>query len=319
MPYRLRMGTDLGSELRRIAGEQASRGQANLAVGRAHAAQAADLQEEDAWDEAVHDVRKRCKKVRAVARLCRDTLDEGYQEANRAFRDTARLVAVQRDAWTLVETVTAMASRDASTLPDGDSAQDLEEVHAALVDRYADIRATAVDDDLLAEVEVALEDAAAGIEGWPLPVDLAADDLAESIHRVHHRGREGYLALRDTIGEDPDDAGADWHDWRKRVKYLWYQARLLEEAWPDPMAALADELDYLGDMLGEDHDLMVLVEVLREERLADPAVIEQVAGTAAARRQAMRRGAADLAARVYAEDSDAFTDRMLAYLAAAGW
>ena len=319
MPYRLRTGTDLGSELRRIAGEQATRGQASLAVGRTHAAQAADLQDEDAWDEAVHGVRKRCKKVRAVARLCRDALDEAYQEVNRAFRDTARLVSAQRDAWTLVETATAMAARGASTLPDGDSAQDLQDVHAALVERYADVRATAVDDDLLAEVEVALQDAAAGIQGWPLPRDLAAEDLAESIHRVHHRGRQGYLSLRDTLGEDPDASGEDWHGWRKRVKYLWYQARLLEEAWPGPMEALADELDDLGDLLGEDHDLMVLVQVLRDEGLADPAVVEQVAGTAAARRQAVRRDAADLAARIYAEDSDAFTDRMVAYLTAAGW
>ena len=318
MPYRLRTASDLASEIRRCAAEQASRAQATLAAGIAHGAGDVDLTAEDPWDEAVHDVRKRAKKIRAVARLCRDALGEGYRPANDTFRDVARLLSAQRDAWTLVETADTLREQDASTLPDADSIQHIDEVHHALVDRYADIRAAAGDDDLLRTVEVALRDATATITGWPLPDDLTPSDLAQSIHRVHSRGRRGWEDLHDTLGEDPDASGEAWHDWRKRVKYLWYQVRLLEDAWPGPMQALADELDELADLLGDDHDLMVLGDVLTDEGLVAPAVAEQVAGTAAARRHTLRRDAMALARRIYAEDSDAFTGRLVDYLEAPG-
>ncbi len=55
--------------------------------------------------EAVHDVRKGFKKVRAALRLAREELgDETYRAENYAFRDAARPLTEVRDAQMLVET-----------------------------------------------------------------------------------------------------------------------------------------------------------------------------------------------------------------------
>lgn len=49
-----------------------------------------------------------------------------------------------------------------------------------------------------------------------------------------------------------------FHEWRKRVKYLWHQIEILEALWPSVLSKLADELHLLSDYLGDDHDLAVL-------------------------------------------------------------
>ena len=50
------------------------------------------------------------------------------------------------------------------------------------------------------------------------------------------------------------------HEWRKRVKDLWYHLSLLQDTWKPVMSALADEAHELSDRLGDDHDLAVLLE-----------------------------------------------------------
>ncbi|WP_108666257.1 CHAD domain-containing protein [Euzebya rosea] len=312
MPFAIQHGEDLANALRRIAGEQAARGLDALSTGMSHPADAIDPHGEDAWDEGVHDARKRCKKVRAVARLCRDALGDGYSPINAAFRDAARIVADARDAWALVETVDLLASRDDDDLCPEEVARD---IRRAVVDRYHRVRTAAAESGLPAEAHSALRDAAADIDRWPLSAGMTAADLEPSIARVHGRGRDRWLALRDTLQDDPDEATEEWHDWRKRVKYLRYQVLLLEEAWPEVMSATESLLHDLTDALGEDHDLAVLVDVLRDEQLLDPARTTQAAGAINAQRHALRHDAMLLAPLVYAEPTAAFASRVIGWAA----
>ncbi len=55
-------------------------------------------------DDVVHDLRKRCKRVRALLRLVRDSLGEDvYKSENRVLRDAARGLSPVRDAVVLIE------------------------------------------------------------------------------------------------------------------------------------------------------------------------------------------------------------------------
>ena len=57
-------------------------------------------------DEAIHDVRKRCKKIRAVARLVRDEMgSDAYQRYNTYYRDLARRFSDVRDGHVMVKTL----------------------------------------------------------------------------------------------------------------------------------------------------------------------------------------------------------------------
>lgn len=320
MPFELQTESDIASELRRMAAEQAHHGLRSLEQGMEHPADQVDLHDEDPWDEAVHDARKRCKKVRAIARLGRDAMGDGYAEANAAFRDTARLMSDARDAWTVIETVDELAAADLDVLADGD----LQAVRAPLVQRYTALRGRAVEADLLGRAHAAMTDAATGIADWPLPPDLSAADLRDSIARVRQRGLDRWDELRGHLDEDPSATTEAAHQMRKRVKYLRYQMEVLEAAWPAAMQAQAGVLDDLGSRLGDDHDLAVLCQLLREGSaaagsaggtpLVGPALAAKVIEAASLRRHEIRRDVAVLASRAYAEATDAFADRITTYL-----
>ena len=132
MGYRFERDETVGDAFRRIARAQSDK--ALDEVGSA-AANPAD-------EDAIHDCRKRCKKLRGLIRLVRPALDQAtYRAANEAFRDAARELSGLRDAQALLatfdsvvavpsepprldgfESVRAELVRRAGTEPDGDDA-----------------------------------------------------------------------------------------------------------------------------------------------------------------------------------------------------
>jgi CHAD domain-containing protein len=142
----------------------------------------------------------------------------------------------------------------------------------------------------------ALERERTAVAGWPL-ADVNRATLATGIATAYARGRREFRASL-------ADATVDGiHDWRKRVKDLWYDARLLEEAWPEQLGALADAAHELADLLGDDHDFAVLA----EHR-------EDLAVQCHRRRAALQDEAFAVGARLYAERPKAFARRIAAYL-----
>ena len=121
------------------------------------------------------------------------------------------------------------------------------------------------------------------------------------------RGREEFARA------DKQPTTENLHEWRKRVKDLWYQQRLLEETWPGVMKAQAKEAKKLSKLLGEDHDLAVLAETLRTDpelaRFAD-----EFEPVIAKRRKKLLKRSRKLGRRVYAEKPKAFARRFGRYV-----
>jgi CHAD domain-containing protein len=69
-------------------------------------------------DEAVHDTRKRLKRLRAALRLERSAIgDETYRRENAAFRDLGKRLSAPRDAMVLIETLDELTDRFRDELP----------------------------------------------------------------------------------------------------------------------------------------------------------------------------------------------------------
>ena len=238
--------------------------------------------------EAIHDARKRIKKTRALLRLARPGLKpNAYRRRNRELRDAGRQMSDVRDADVLVETVDELAER--------------------FVGRHPKRFFAAIRDDLASSGEADPAEHAARLavlarDEWPLR-GLDADALADAITRSYTRGRE---AFKRSTGQPSTE---NLHDWRKRVKDLWYQQRLLEATWPGVVKAQAKEAKRLSKLLGSDHDLAVLAEAVDDPELQ--VLIDE-------RRDELLVEARALGRRVYAERPKAFARRVHRYLELAG-
>lgn len=257
-------------------------------------------------DQEVHEARKRCKRLRALLRLIRDQLGRDiYRRENVMIRDAARLLAPVRDAQVLVNTLDDVVGRSDGAL-DADAVND---TRRALKAAHSRLR------QQLLYRGTATEQAVAGLatvqqrsQGWPLG-DVRFDNLRPGVARVYRRGR---VAMQQAYREpDPEH----FHEWRKRVKYLWHHLELLQPAWPGLLDALADETHDLSDLLGDEHDRTVLEQRLSErpDLVTDPDVVRLLTVALADQRAALRAAARPLGARTYAESPEAFVDRLAGY------
>lgn len=292
MAYRIKTNETPEAGVKRIALEQLQR-------ARNH------LQDRDDPDAAIHDARKRFKKIRAVARLVRDEIGSDiYHASNTTFRDAGRRLAPARDGQVLIETLDHLREHYRGVLVSDAFAAIRRQLH----NRHAAALTAIADEGTVDQVLAALEPAAEAIREWPITAaDFAAFDAG--LHRVYKRGRKAMKAAHAA------PTAEKLHEWRKRVKYLWYHLRILRPAWPAVLADMADALHDLSNLLGDDHDLAVLHAALCEDDTlrADDATLHALLGLATERRNELQRQAWPLGQRLYAEPPDDFTERIAAY------
>jgi CHAD domain-containing protein len=240
-------------------------------------------------EEAVHGARKDMKKLRALLRLVRGELGENtFARENACFRDAARELAGARDSDVMLVTLGSLE------LPAG-LGWELRKVIEA--DREHD---GAGDDREAASRDAVaiLKEARKRVDGWSLERN-SFDALAQGLERTYRRGTRDLKAAR---AEPTVEA---LHEWRKRVKDLWYQHTLLRPLWPTVMTAVGDEAHELSDRLGDDHDLAVLAAWFTEHSEPDPELVEAVER----RRGELQADAFALGARLYAEKPSAYVRR----------
>lgn len=278
--------------------------------------------------EAVHDVRKQLKKSRSVLRLARADLGPAVAlHANGELRRVGADLALQRDADSLVEAVERLLSPASD--PDGDHSapvttdpatrQALSVVHEMLVARAERVRSHgALDRSTVIGAARTLEQTLAWLQLVPAQV-TGWDALAPGFTRQYRRGRTALRSLPDQPTVD------ELHEWRKRVKDMWYHQRLLRRLWTDaqrPVVAAADEV---ASALGDDHDLGLLLAHLMPDAghrtalgAADdgfealpvtPDVRSLVTVAIAASRTELQSHARRLGARLFADDPRAWRDR----------
>lgn len=295
MSFIMDLTRPLADEVRRVAREQTESAVALL-----------QDQTGDELDAAVHGARKRCKRVRALVRLVRAPLGGGYAAENAAYRDAARLLGDVRDAAVLVATLDAVGEEHDLELAD---------VRSALCVRHADRRTALQADGRREEAAGILVRAGRRIDDWTLDDEgwqLVAPGFQKVARRVRRRHRR---ALATVPGGAADHA---FHDWRKRVKYHWHHLELLAELWPPVMTVLADETHRLSDLLGDEHDLTVLRDVVLDEGLlADDGRRDLFLAVVDGRRQRLRRGTGRLADRLTADRPAVLTRRFGRWFAAA--
>jgi CHAD domain-containing protein len=257
--------------------------------------------------EAIHDARKRLKKARSLLRLVRKSMPkETYQSEKNSLRHVGHLLAPARDATVYQETLETLLEAYAQTLDEGAFAemqQSLTELHQvrlqALVDR----------DEPMTTVMASLKESRASLQRLALE-ETGWVAIHKDLKRIYRQGQDRMQVAY--------DSGSDraFHEWRKRVKDLWYDTRLLQSIWPPIMAAYKTETHQLSKYLGDDHDVAELKEFLlhHPETIHTQAVHLKVLRPLMGHFQAqLRQQARPLGQRLYAESPGAFCDRIQTY------
>ena len=255
-------------------------------------------------DEAIHEVRKRIKKIRAILRLVQYELgQELYRQENICYRDAGRRLANLRESAVMVETLDKLADYVA----DAPAAGALGKVRTALVQAHQSFSRRVFDEEkIMAATAATLRAGRRRLLTWP-PVgdDFAA--LAKGVRRVYQRGRRRLAAA---YARPMPEA---FHEWRKEVKYLWYQVTILEALQPGTLLIDAAGLHELSDHLGDDHDLYILRRTLQErpEIVAGAPELQQALTALGLKRRAgIEAAIRPLGERLYAKEPDVFVKRI---------
>jgi CHAD domain-containing protein len=290
MAYRLDPRETLPDGIRRIVTEQLADAEDGLRTARG-----------EERDEAVHEARKAAKKARAVLRLVRDEIgSKTYSRENNALRDASRRLSAPRDAAVLVAAVDRLGRQVPL------ARRSLAPLSAVLVQRRREVTTRVLDDEGAMDATAGeLAEIRARIEGLGIETDRFSA-LEDGLLRTYSRGRDAFTDAR----THPTDQRL--HNARKRVKDLWYHARVLKPIWPGPMGELVDATDRLGELLGEDHDLAVLADTVRglAAESADGGAGETLLTLAGNRRAELRAEIWPLGRRVYADRPKPFVRRM---------
>ena len=259
--------------------------------------------------QAVHETRKAIKRLRALMRLLEGEI--GAKQAARERRnlsDVAHHLAGARDAEVMVDTLEDLIARHPRKLGRRRGTIALRE-HLREQRRAATARAL---DDAAARERAARELSALRVRvtGWRLHERQSARKLTKpGLTHIYRAGRDrGKLAARRR------PARRALHKWRKQVKDLRYALEAIEVQGrsEERLSKLARRADKLGEMLGQEHDLMVLGELieahppLRRHRRARKRLLRAISR----RRARLRKRALRAGARLYERPPKRFVRRL---------
>jgi CHAD domain-containing protein len=295
MSFQLRPEEALRKSLRRIVRHQMDTVLEELTAAR-----------KSSRDEVVHEARRALKKIRAVLRLVRPVIGEKlYRRENTCFRDAGRPLTEARDARILIETLDKLVAHFQEHI----AGRSFADVRTALQDNLRAVRRRVLDEHhALVMVAETVSQARERVKGW---TDVP-DKWSSVGAGLQDTCRQARAAFRDAAA---DPSVATLHEWRKQVKYLRYQFEVLRPLWPERMEELAAEADRMGDLLGDDHDLAVLRQLLTRARrpVADDSEREALLALLERRRAELEQEVLLLGERFFQDRPRAIARRLKGY------
>jgi CHAD domain-containing protein len=288
MSYRIEKGESLAAALGRIAAEEM-----DLAL--------AELRRRDRG-EAVHSARKAIKRLRALMRSLRVAFPkELFQAENQRLAEAGRKISPLRDIQVQLRTLGRL--RDTRGRAGGRIRRDLLRRQEHFARKIPALRRT---------VRGMLADSRGTIRSWPLQ-KTTPGMLAAGLKRMYKQGRSACK----TACKNPSPENL--HEWRKKAKALGYGFELIECLVPKKMSRTMRLCQTLGEVLGDDHDLFMVLQALARENQSQPA--RDYAGLArriSAKRAKLQKQAFKLGKIVYSEKPRAFAKRLDRHLGGAG-
>ena len=257
-------------------------------------------------DASIHHVRTRLKRFRALLRLFKTELgEENYYHTLTVIRDAGRQLSLIRDSYILVDTIEDLWEDYYDFLAEGvflNIRSRLKKRHERLLHELLE------KEPLLEDLEVSVTSLMRPVKQWVFP-NPGWESCFEELNNVYKGGRK----LMNIAWKDPDHAHL--HEWRKKVKHLYYQCSFLHLLWPEMMEVYENSLGDLQSLLGKDHDLALLSETFDTDPklLKDPKRKHILQHLIMQERRALQSKAWPLGYQLYHEQPALFTQRIRSY------
>jgi CHAD domain len=295
MAYRFKLNESVAVGASRIGLEQIDIAQARLAS-------------RDDLATAIHDARRCLKRLRALMRLIRPALPEStYRRETGRIGATGKLLSHARDQHVMQQSLAKLETRF-DALPRSVRAK-LTKLMANGEDASRSARAGAQERrQALKDLELARK-FFAGMERRPIDFE----HVAAGVERSYRRARR---AFRDAYEHPTDEA---FHDWRKTVQQHWRHMQLISHAWPEVLRGRAGEAKELSRLLGDDHDMHVLLAFAADRGRSVLAgdELEMLTTICRSVQDELRTQAKPRGARLFAEPASSLRERVVRYWSAA--
>jgi CHAD domain-containing protein len=281
MPFRFKKSETLAKAIPRVCRER---------VGAA-----LDCLRQPGRPAAVHGARKEIKKLRALFRLVRGEISVGtYRKGVKALRAAADCLAATRDARVMLKALKKLTGRTGRQYARIESALNKHARREARKFRKDD--SVALAERMLRKTNRRLGNLKIKLTGWAA--------IAPGLKQSYQRGRESCRLARRL------PAPENFHNWRRHVKDLWFYFCLLHPICQAATRTSADDLERLGEHLGEDHDLFLLEEFTAKQCAEESRQAKALNRLIAARQKNLRAAALKLGGRLYAETPAEFCRRL---------
>lgn len=287
MAFRLRTGQAVSSEIHRIVLRQLDRATSELtSIGDPES------------DQAIHDARRRVKKIRAIIRLVRPVLDARHT-ADPQLRHVSKLLAPVADGQGVIDTLNQLLKRYRRELPPKTAAA----IRTGLIDRSRQIDSQASKEGVLEQAQMTLRAERRRVKRWRLRAEgfrALAPGLKNSVRRA--RGAMMTAWLHPTAQHH--------HTWRRHVKNHWFHVRLLSARCGYRLERYQRQLEALDGILGEYHNLVLLHEVLASDHTLGQSQIARCLRIVQRYQGELRRQSQLLGVRIYSETPRRFVRRV---------
>jgi CHAD domain-containing protein len=216
---------------------------------------------DDDLDKALFELRKGCKRIRAVLKLIRGEIGEKrYRQENHRFRDLARPFAELRDAKVFILTLDQIQESVEATLSSGAFEQIAQAFESYYHDSLKRFSQTQKFPDLSLKI---LKKAQSRLVKWKNKNE-GASGIVPGLKQTYRQSRKCFKQVQETCSMER------LHEWRKQTKYLWYQLSYLHSSIDEQSWAFYLKFQILAKLLGQEHDLAIMHQAIEQRRVVLP-------------------------------------------------
>jgi CHAD domain-containing protein len=241
-------------------------------------------------DEAIHDARRRVKKIRAIIRLVRPALDKTYRAVDRELKSVSRMLAPVADGQGIIETLDQLAHRYRKLLPK----HTVRSIRVGLRERSARTDREAQSRGVIRLAARTLRAERDRVDEWAITGD-GFEAIASGLEESYRRARKGMILAWSRPKAD------HYHSWRRYVKDHWFHVRLVEESCGNQLLRYQQRLEALDGVLGEYHNVIILREVLATDRYTGPRETARCLRVVSRYQRLLRHHAETLGVRLYGD------------------